>query len=158
MDNLLIRKAQESELKTIQDLNYELFVHDHPYDSTLHMNWPYEELGEKYFRDRISGKEGICIVAEVHDEVVGYLAGAMIKPYSYREIKKESELENTLVIEKFRGHGVGEDLFKEFVKWSKEQGAERIKVSASAENSGAIKFYKRVGFIPYAAELEYEIK
>lgn len=158
MDNLLVRKAQESELKTVQGLNTQLFLHDQPYHSTLHMNWPYEEIGEKYFRDRISGEKGVCFVAEIEGKVVGYLAGAMIEPYSYRDIKKEFELENTLVKEEFRGKRIGEKLFNEFIKWSKKHGAERVKVSASVDNEEAIKFYKRVGFIPYAAELEYEIK
>ena len=63
-----------------------------------------------------------------------------------------------MVKENYRGRGIGEKLFNEFIKWSREHGAERIKVSASAGNSRAIKFYERVNFVPYATELEYEIK
>jgi len=158
MEKIIIRKARENELETIQDLNYQLFQHDEEFDSSLNMNWPFEKIGHNYFRIRITGKEGICLVAEVDGQIVGYLAGAMIKPYSYRKIKKQAELENTLVKEDFRGQGIGEDLFREFINWSKKQGAERIKVTASAENQKAIKFYKRVGFASYTAELEYEIK
>lgn len=155
MASVIIRKAKEEELKIAQDLNHQLFEHDLEYDPLLDMNWPYEK--EEYFRNRISEKDGVCFVAEVDGKVVGYLIGAMIEPYTYRKIKKQSELENTLVKEEFRGRGIGEKLFEEFVKWSKEHGAERIKVSASADNFGAIKFYQRVGFKPYATELEYEI-
>ena len=158
MSKLTIRKARENELKMIQDLNHQLFLHDEEYDPSLNMNWPFEKIGEDYFKDKLDGKRGICLVAEVDGNIVGYLAGGMIEPYSYRTVKKESELENTLVKEEFRGEGIGEELFKEFIKWSKEQGAEKIKVSASANNIGAIKFYQRVGFVPYANELEYDIK
>jgi diamine N-acetyltransferase len=63
-----------------------------------------------------------------------------------------------LVKEGFRGQKIGERLFQEFIRWSKEKGAERIKVSAYAPNHKAIDFYKRVGFVPYETILEYEIK
>ena len=145
-------------MKIIQELNHQLFLHDKEYDSFLNMNWPFEKVGKDYFRDKISGKEGVCFAAEINGELVGYLAGGMAKPYSYRIIKKMSELENTLVKEDFRGRGIGEKLFQAFVDWSKSQGVKRIKVSASSGNIQAIKFYKKVGFIPCAAELEYKIK
>lgn len=153
----IIRPAKESELKLIQDLNYQLFEHDQEYDAHLNMKWPYQDEGTKYFKDRIGGKEGVCLVAEVNNEVVGYLAGALVQPYTYRTIKKQSELENTLVRAEFRGHKIGEQLFREFVKWSQEQKAELIKVSAAAHNSGAIKFYQRIGFEDYGVELEYKV-
>lgn len=152
-----IRLAKVDELKTIQDLNYQLFEHDQIYDPLLNMKWPYEAEGTHYFNDRISGKEGVCLVAEVDGKVVGYLAGAMVKPYSYRTVQKQSELENTLVLEEFRGHRVGEQLFRAFVDWSRKQGAERVKVDAAAENSGAIRFYHRIGFEDYGRELEFPI-
>ena len=63
-----------------------------------------------------------------------------------------------LTREEFRGQKIGKKLFEEFVNWSKSQGVERIKVSAASDNLRAIKFYEKVGFVPFAAELEYEIK
>jgi len=80
-----------------------------------------------------------------------------MNPHSYRTIKKEAELENTLVAEEYRGQRIGEQLFEQLVSWAKEQGAEKILVSAAAQNLGAIKFYRRVGFEDYATELEYTI-
>ena len=158
MQEIIIRKAKEAELKVVQELNHELFLHDRDYDPFLNMNWSYEKQAEDYYKDMIAGKDGVCFVAEVGGKIVGYLAGAIVVPYRYRNIKRQSELGDTLVKEAFRGRGIGEKLFKEFVKWSNEQEVERIKVSASFDNLGAIKFYKRVGFVPYSLELEYEIK
>lgn len=154
----IIRKAKKEELKLIQELNSQLFLHDKKYDPFLDMNWSFGKPGEDYFNDKISGKKGVCFVAEVGGEIVGYLAGGVKKPFKYRTIKKTSELENTLIKDGFRGQGIGEKLFQAFAEWSKSQGAERIKVSASAGNLLAIRFYEKVGFVPYAVELEYEIK
>lgn len=155
--NVTIRPAKEDELQAIQDLNYQLFVHDEEYDPLLNMDWPYQDEGTKYFQSRIKGKEGVCFVAEVDNKVIGYLAGSVVASYPYRKIQKQTELENTLVLEEYRGQRIGEQLFKQFVEWSKQQGAERIKVSAAANNVQAIKFYHRVGFEDYGLELEYPI-
>lgn len=157
MAEVVIRKARDGELKVVQELNHQLFLHDEEYDPFLDMNWSFGKIGENYFKKRIAGGDGVCFVAEMNEEIVGYLAGGIIKPYDYRTIKKQTELENTLVNKNFRGRGIGEKLFNEFVKWSREQGAERIKVSASSENLGAIRFYEKAGFVPYAIELEYEM-
>ena len=158
MQDLIVRKAKNNELETIQKLNYQLFLHEKEFDSFLNMKWPFEKAGEDYFRKRIDGKGGVCLVAEVNGEIVGYLAGGLAKTYSYRTIKKIAELENTLVKEEFRGQGVGEKLFEEFVEWSKSMEIKRIKVSVSTGNSNAVKFYERISFAPYTSELEYKIK
>ncbi len=158
MKNSIIRFAKDSDLKAVQELNHQLFVHDGVYDETLVMSWPFEKFGEDYFKERISGLDGVCFVAEVQGEMVGYLAGGIIKEsYSGRTIKKISELENMIVGESSRGKGIGEKLIREFIKWSKERGAERIKVSAYSGNHDAIRFYEKVGFVPNITDLEYEV-
>lgn len=157
MKQIIIRKPYLHELGVIQELNAQLFIHDSSYDPFLNMQWPFEKTGEEYFRNKISGKSGVCFVAEKEGEIVGYLAGGMITPYSYRTIKKQAELENILVKDDERGKNIGESLVQAFIAWCKEHEAERIKVSAAAENSGAIQFYQRVGFVSYATELEYEL-
>lgn len=159
MSNPIIRAAKEDELKIIQELNHQLFLHDDQFaNQFLNMDWSFEKVGEDYFRKRIGGEEGVCLVAEVNGKIAGYLAGGIMQPYSYRTVKKMSELENMLVKEEFRGQKIGEKLFEEFANWSKSQNIERIKVSAASDNLGAIKFYEKVGFRSYATELEYEIK
>lgn len=159
MSDPIIRRAKEDELKIIQGLNHQLFLHDDQFaNQFLNMDWSFEKGGENYFRKRISGEEGVCLVAEVNGKIVGYLAGGIMRPYSYRTVKKMSELENMLVKEEFRGQKIGEKLFEEFANWSKSQDIERIKVSTASDNLRAIKFYEKVGFMPFAAELEYEIR
>jgi len=102
-------------------------------------------------------KKRNCFIAEVNNEIVGYLAGSIIEPCSYRNIKKISELENMIIKEDCRGKRIGEKLFKEFVEWSKFKKVKKMKVSAFTNNESAIRFYKRIGFDSYATELEYKI-
>jgi ribosomal protein S18 acetylase RimI-like enzyme len=150
-----IRKARDTELKTVQDLNYALFVSDSKSDQELNMNWPYED-GKDYFKKMIEGSIGACFVAEVGGEVIGYLAGSIkAQTPSYRPVKR-SELENMFVREEYRNKGIGEKLVKKFLSWSKENGISNTFVSAYSPNHGAIRYYERLGFKPYASELENE--
>ena len=55
MDNLIIRRVKENELGIIQGLNHQLFLHDEKFTGQfLNMNWPFEKVGEDYFRKRIN--------------------------------------------------------------------------------------------------------
>ncbi|OGM31142.1 hypothetical protein A2803_01555 [Candidatus Woesebacteria bacterium RIFCSPHIGHO2_01_FULL_44_21] len=149
-----VRRANESELHIIQELNHELFESDGKRDKYLNHNWPYED-GEKYFVKRISKPDCICLVAEVDNQVVGYLAGALMETDNWRPVKR-TELENMFVKEKFRGKGVGKKLVEEFLKWSEGKKVKKVMVSAYTTNEKAIKFYKREGLIPQSLSLEIE--
>lgn len=152
MDKIDIRPAKISEINTIQDLSHALFESDGPRDKHLNHNWPYED-GKKYFKKRIIDPEYICVVADINNEVIGYLSGAVLPVDSWRPVKR-TELENMFVAEKFRREGVGKKLIEEFIKWSKGKKADKATVDVYASNKKAIKFYKREGFTPEALNLE----
>jgi len=158
MDKVVIRKAKEDDLKDIQELSQQLFIHDQEFIPYLDMNWSYEGIGVNYFKDKISGKTGVCFIADVDGKIVGYLTGGLVKSDSWRTIVKMTELDSMIVADKFRGQKIGKILFEQFMKWSKSIKAERIKVRASAGNFNAIKFYEKIGFVQYATELEQEVK
>lgn len=155
---VVIRKARMADLKTVQDLNAGLFKTDGPRDKFLNHKWPYQKAGKTYFKKAIAGKNTCCFVAEIENEIVGYLAGGITKKESWRIVKKRTELENVFVKDKFRSMGVGKKLMDAFLNWSQEVKAERALVVAYATNEKAIKFYKKNGFIPYGFSLETEIK
>jgi len=63
-------------------------------------------------------------------------------------------MENLIVTKEFRGHGIGEQLAKAVFDLGKKLGMERVMVASYAMNDGAIKFYKRVGYVPDTLHLE----
>lgn len=153
---VLIRKAKPEELQIVQDLNHDLFLSDADKDPYLNLNWPYED-GKNYFQKMISGETGICLLAEISGQVVGYLAGSLKKEVpTYRPVQL-AELENMFVKSEYRSQGIGEKLATEFLSWAKENGAKRALVSAFTPNTRALKFYARVGFKPYCTNLEADL-
>lgn len=152
---MIIRKARIEDLLAIQDLSAELFKIEQQRDPALKMDWPYKE-GKEYFVERIT-KSGVCFVAEEGGQIIGYQAGAIEESeVEWRPIRCV-EAENMLVKEEFRGRGVGTALLKSLIEWAKEQGAQKVMVSAYASNERAIELYKRMGFKPYAVDLEIDI-
>lgn len=150
--NIITRKAEISDLKLIQDLNYQLFSHDQGFESDLNMDWPYRE-GESYFRDKINGSHGVCFVAEIENQIVGYLAGGIRLGEDWLKPKR-AEIENMFTKEEFRRCGVGKTLITSFIKWSKAQGVQRVVANAFYGNNEGIEFYKKVGFASYDISLE----
>ncbi len=154
MNGIIIRKAKIEELKTVQDLNHDLFDSDSTRDKYMDHNWPYVD-GKEYFSKRITDDNSICLVAEIDNEIVGYLAGAIMEVESWRPVKR-TELENMFVKEEFRSSGIGAKLVNEFFNWSKTKGVQRSLVVAYATNEKAIKFYQKMGFDPESVSLEIE--
>jgi ribosomal protein S18 acetylase RimI-like enzyme len=156
MSEITVRPAEPKDLKQVQDLNYQLFLSDTRHFDDLNTNWPYEE-GEKYFRERIAGKNGICFVAEKAGHIVGYVIGGWSHLNFSAYKGKRAELENICVSEKERSQGVGALLVDALFEWSKRNGATHVMVDAYAPNFRAIQFYEKQGFKPYSNVLWHEL-
>ncbi len=156
--DISIRKANDADLKVVQDLNYKLFLWDFDRDPTLNINWPHEEPGRSYFVRRISGEHGVCFVAEYDGKLIGYAAGSVEKEISPIATILRGELENIYVEEKFRSKGVGKLLTNALVDWCQQQGAQAMTVSAYFYNEAAVEFYKACGFKPLELKLEKDLR
>jgi len=148
-----IRKATVGDINDILVLNSLLFEEDREYDKTLDMTWT-RKRGMKYFLDRITRRDKCALVAVNGIKIVGYLVGGLCDSASYRLSVVSAELENMLVLEDFRGKGVGKKLVEEFLSWCKTNNVANISVTASAVNNRGIKFYKSLGFKDYNLTLE----
>jgi ribosomal protein S18 acetylase RimI-like enzyme len=149
-----IRKAKQSEWRSIKELNQELFDSEfEKYDDTLDWSWP--DRNEEYFKKAIKSKDYICLVAVSEGKrIVGYLIGSVDKAKSSRKIKILAELQNMNIAPEFRGKGIGTKLCEKFFEWAKEKKAERIKVVASWKNELGRKFYEKIGFSNFDIVLE----
>ena len=84
-----IRKATIKDIKTIQKLNEKLCLKEFKeFDNTINPKFPLLEKGKSYFLNRITKEKGCVFVALDESKIVGYLAGGIIDPENYRNIKK----------------------------------------------------------------------
>ena len=148
-----VRSARIEDISAIQELNYQLFVHDDVYHHDLNMTWSQGSEGEAYFRRYIEQSEScLSVVAESDGNIVGYLNGSIREPDGIY-LGKRAELENMCVTAHSRGHGVGSKLVDAFKNWAQAQGAERMIVEAFDGNEDALRFYEKQGFSGYSVTL-----
>lgn len=150
--NIQITKATQDDVKDLIDLNYELFLHDLPYDKHLFKNWPYSESGKEYFSKSVVDEKYCALVAKDESKTVGYLVGYIWNHWDSRPVKT-AEIDNMLVLDEYRGKGVGKLLISEFKKWCKTNEVEDMFVMTYSGNDEAIRFYKRCGFEDLAVRL-----
>lgn len=135
-----IRKADENDVPIIVVLNQALFQEDvGQRDPFMNLNWPQEE-GHAYFTKHMRSQKSVGLLAEIEGKLIGYLVGYVKGSSSLRPIKM-AELESMYVRKEYRSQRVGQQLVTRFLEWVREQGAERVSVTAHAANEGAVAFY-----------------
>lgn len=50
------------------------------------------------------------------------------------------------IIKKYRGRGIGTNLFQEMEKWAEERGILRLELTVVCENEAAVGLYRKMGF------------
>ena len=157
MAEVKIQKATIENLKNILELNQKLFDYESEnFDKTLDCDWP--SRNKEYFKKALESKDRLALVVLIKNKMVGYLIGSLGEAKDYRKIKKIAEIDNMLVLPKYRNQGIGDSLIERFFNWVKERGINRVKVVAPAQNKKAINFYRKTGFLDYNITLETNIK
>jgi ribosomal protein S18 acetylase RimI-like enzyme len=153
--DIKIETAKPEDWELIQKLNNLVFLNDKDNDDDLDLNWPFLDVGIKYYKRLANGEYGKCFIAYVGGKPAGYVALAT-KDFGYRK-SKYVEIENIGVNPEFRSQGIGHLLVEKTVEWAKEKGASKLYVSAYWGNTKAINFYKKNSFYEVEVGLDKKI-
>lgn len=100
-------------------------------------------LREEYSLDLISyfiEKHSACFhVAEVDDEVVGFIIGVPMDNKTLRILL-------LAVVKEFSGAGIGSTLFEKCVEYAKLRMMTTLNLEVNIENESAYEFYRKRGF------------
>ena len=156
--NFSVRRAKLTDLKTIQDLNHQLFLSDSRFDPELFNDWAYSPAGRKYFERSLKPEPRAgAWVAEAGGKIVGYLVGWVWIKRAWRPINT-AELENMFVLRDYRHRGVGSALVKEFIDWCKKKKVKSVEVWAQFKNELGKRFYQASGFAPTRQMFELKLR
>lgn len=134
--NLVIRNYEPRDLAACRQLWLELTEwHRGIYDSP-HIGGDNPGLFFDKHLDQV-GPDNIWI-AEVAGKVIG-LTGLILED-------KEAELEPLVVIDEFRGQGVGHRLAETVIGQARRKGVNQLKVRPVGRNEEAIRFFHKLGF------------
>ncbi|HVT01348.1 MAG TPA: GNAT family N-acetyltransferase [Patescibacteria group bacterium] len=157
MDKLTIRKTTKDDISKVMPLIEKLNLSDFPYDEQVNVKWGETEKGKEYYYKKIDGTKGVCFLAEIDNEPIGYVMGEIEEADGYRTIRVV-ELSNIYVKEQFRNQGIGKKLVDAFLDWGKEIGAQKASVSAFTQNAKAMQFYEHEGFKNYSTRFEISLE
>ena len=148
-----IRPATPADVQELVRLSAALFAEDGgTRDRYTDVGWP-ARAGNGYFTAVVAGDTTACWLAEAPEGVVGYLVGRDMGTSDTRPVHVV-ELESMYVRPAHRGGGIGTGLVGRFRRWAATRGAGRLAVSAFATNEGALRFYRRLGFVDQSVRLE----
>tara|TARA_B100001121_G_scaffold249699_1_gene225399 strand:+ start:64 stop:537 length:474 start_codon:yes stop_codon:yes gene_type:complete len=133
---MLIRKAERSDMVSVLDLIKELAEFEREPES---VSINVDDLINDGFCDDPKFR---CLVAEKNKKVVGM--ALFYGRYSTWK-GKTLHLEDLIVKKKFRGQGIGKELYKKFIEIAQNEGVRRAEWVALDWNIKAIKFYKNSG-------------
>lgn len=150
--SITYRQALQTEIEELQILNDQIMVDNPVHDPDFLVNWGQSDNGKQYFTELLHDETAFCLVAEVNNMLIGYIA-ARPKVFGHR-LSKYVELENLGVIPEYHRQGIGKQLYDAFVAWAKEQGFEKVYLESYFANIKARAFYEAQGFAPI--DISYE--
>jgi len=149
MNNILIRKAKESDIPAIEKLMTELIE---TMDDTEGISI---QLVPENCRNLLSNANSHFLVAEIEGIIVGFINFTTRKTVLHRG---PSGLIDELVVTKsHRNKGIGKQLLSAVIKKCKQLGCCELEVSTEIANTKAREFYKRCGFEERGILLEMDL-
>lgn len=115
------------------------------------------KVDEQALLARAFGRSAQCqvFVGEWHEQVVGYAVVLEI-PFTY-DLRPTVLLKELYVADHCRSQGLGQALLQHVAAWAQEKGAGRLKWDVLVGNDMAIQFYERLGGVPEAKWLAYQM-
>ena len=137
--SLVIRKAYLSDLDGIMN-SLEAVSKEGRWVATEEVT---HEQRERY-RKRLTSEDQLHLCRIVDERVVGILD---LTPY--RGIKRAKHVAGLgmLLLEEYRGLGIGSGLMEAALSWAPEHGFVKISLSVFSNNEAAIRLYQKFGFL-----------
>ena len=110
-----------------------------------------EEREARFLERFKKSQKDIMLVALYGDRII---ASASIERNKAERYSHRAELSIT-VLKEFWGKGVGSELMKRLLEFSKESGIESVYLDVRSDNDRAIALYKKFGFSKFAKYNDY---
>ena len=151
----MIRYAMEKDIEKIEYLLSQV-------DMVHHNGRPdIFKIGNKYSEEELkellnNKQRPILVSVNESDEVIGYCFGIFQqhKDNSILTNIKTLYIDDLCVDEKFRGKGIGKELYEAALSLAKEKGCYNLTLNVWSCNESAIRFYESMGLIPQKIGME----
>lgn len=93
------------------------------------------------------------IVILVNDKIVGYLSYIIKKRHT-----SKLDVDQFVILEQYRGRGLGKKLMEESKKIAMENGCNRIELNCWLFNENALAMYEHIGYVRQRIMYEMKLK
>jgi len=142
MDNIIIRKAVQSDLDTLFEFEQGIVTTERPFDHTL-------KEGEIHYYDleaMIGAEDVQLLVAECDGELAGSGYARIEAVKNYLKHPQHAYLGFMYVKPEYRGRGINQMIMEGLKEWCREQNITEMRLEVYDENIGAVKAYEKAGF------------
>ncbi len=110
----------------------------------------------EHLHQKCAAEDGCVFVAHAGNEVCGFVAvQARVRSDGLDEIDHlYAYVSDVVVLNEFRGRGIGRALLQRAERFALERGASVIRIDVLSENRGAMRLYRKLGFRDRLASLE----
>ncbi|WP_196140085.1 GNAT family N-acetyltransferase [Aliikangiella sp. G2MR2-5] len=153
MNNLILRRAEPSDMPVLLQFEQGIIAAERPFDPTLkngHIN--YYDIGEMIVSDTA---EVLVVTAEDNIVASGYAKIKQSKDYVEHE--SHAFLGFMFVLPEFRGKRVNQMIIDGLTQWAKSRDISEIRLEVYAENEAAIRAYKKAGFYEHIVRMRAKI-
>ena len=115
-----------------------------------------DPFDKEYIEHLLNDEKTIALVAEDCGKIVGYCVFTIREPSKNPLLKERivAYMEDLCVDENQRKLGIGQSLFEEAQRASKNRGANVLELMVWAFNTSAIHFYEKMGMTPRSYTME----
>jgi len=160
MDNILVRRATESDLPALGRLGALLMQTHFAFDRQRFMA-PRRDSEEGYswfLGSQFKEDDVVVLVAEREGIVIGYVYAAL-EQQSWKELREAAGFIHDVIVEESnRRIGVATALIEAAVEWLRTQGAPRVLLGAAEQNTAALSLFSRLGFRRTMIEMTRELQ
>ncbi|HEP1819945.1 TPA: GNAT family N-acetyltransferase [Streptococcus suis] len=151
---MTIRRARQSDIPALNKLLQDILqVHYQARPDIFRSSG--QKYSEEVLRKLLDNSAKPIFVYEVDGQVVGHLfcelrtvTGDVLEPV------KTLFIDDLCVASAVRGQKIGEQLYNFALSYAKEQGCNNLTLDVWADNSGAVRFYERLGMKPQKFRME----
>jgi ribosomal protein S18 acetylase RimI-like enzyme len=148
-DSFTIRPAREDDVPAMTRLWETMASQHRAYDASV---WCWSEQAPQRWQmhtaSAVTDELMVLLVAEQDGQLVGFLGGRVADNPELFAVRRAGEIWDLFVADAARGQGVGKALMVAGEQALRQLGAEDVKLHVALKNSGAIDFYKRLGYQP----------
>jgi len=109
--------------------------------------WPDYDLDKEavknIFLNNIETQRKYFFIVQIKDSIIGLISISIVNDFRHGKI---AIIDEFIVTEKFRGHGIGKNMLNYVSFFSKEKGCKSLELHSNLKRTKTHRFYKRNGF------------